>query len=138
MCLCVGAAVMTRTLFQYRRFVLNVSYAIVSKWEMICRFTYNSITTIYVLIDSISSRCTFTLDVIYRQSVSQPASQLYWYQCYVFIICSFPFALALGTNTTEKHGQRTGMNEKPMKGDTNVSKEDATAMKIQRIVVVEE
>lgn len=27
-----------------------VSYGIVSKWEMICCFTFNSITTIYVLI----------------------------------------------------------------------------------------
>lgn len=76
-CKCVGA-------FVY------VSYGIVSKWEMICCFTFNSITTIYVLIYSISSRYTFAqsfLTYIYSHTVSQPASYEMRTKCIHFIHC---------------------------------------------------
>lgn len=96
---------------------LRVSFSIVSKWEIICCFTYNSITTIYVLIDSISSRRTFSLHFsLYRKSSQRAgkqsgASHHHHCRCYV---CRYIVPMSVPSKNTwqTEHEELDGAKKK--------------------------
>lgn len=137
------------TLFQYSAdwfcLCVYVSYGIVSKWEMICCFTFNSITTIYVLIYSISSRYTFIqyfLTCIHSHTANQPkpVSQSVSYEvrtkCIHLIHCYGVLALTFTTKASRQTNPNWIDDGKKMKGNThtrtvhtlvNVSIEDTDA-----------